>query len=800
MYHRLGSFVSRFWPLVILFWIALAVGINQVAPKWDDVTHDGDLAYLPGEMPSVRGAAMLAQAFPENKTKSQIVVVVERDDGRLTNDDMVIVNRLAERLDPEADHGLPVVGLWTPQSDVVGDKLISHDRQAALVVTLLSNEFMATANIRVLEKVQEILGEIRRAEDFPVGLQLGLSGSAAIGGDMLTAAKESISNTELTTVVLVLVILLLVYRAPALVIIPLTTIAVSVAVATDLVALLTQANQVSWLSWMDFKIFTTTRIFVIVILFGAGTDFCLFLIARYREELERETDRSKALAASVGQVSDALVASALTTIFGLSMMYFASFGKFRNSGPAIGLCLFVTLMACMTLAPALLRAFGGVVFWPFGVRRGNGSSNSAESDSDEEVMGGWFWGPLSRGILARPGLILVASILLLAPLAYEGVSVDISYDLLSELPSDRPSVVGTELMSRHFLAGDTGPVTVLAYKRDADFEGKDGTREIALLTKAFYDIEGIESVRSIAEPLGDPPGLSITRLKKLAVLRNPHTKATFLTQVPGLAGNVARFDLVMRYDPFSPEAIDVLNQVDERLLDLSADKDSFWHQTAFDYTGTTAGTRDLKAVTESDRVTIQRLVVIAVLFILVLILRRPMICLYLILSVLFSFFVTIGATEVIFSLINPEFDGLDWKVPIFLFVILIAVGEDYNIYLATRVFEEQKKRGPREGLRVAIVRTGGIITSCGIIMAGTFISMMTGTLWAMRQLGFALSLGVILDTFVVRPILVPAFLALLYRDDARIPPAEPLEEAPAEREALPIGKSHVARGRGAASR
>jgi RND superfamily putative drug exporter len=781
MYDRLGSLVSRRWLWVLLGWLGVALAAQFLAPRWDDVTRDGDFAYLPQWMTSVRGERLLEDAFPEALSRSSIIVVVARTDGALQDADYAVADALVDALTPAENTGSPILRVLSHQTEVVGEKLTSPvgpHGQALLIVLELRSEFMAVGNMKLLEGIEQKLDGFRRAKDFPPGLALGLTGSAAVGADMLISGEESIRNTELATVVMVVLILLLVYRAPGLVIVPLLTIFASLVVATGLVASLAQWSAQS--GWLDYKIFKTTKIFIVVILYGAGTDFCLFLISRYKEELQRGLRPADAIAGALGRVGGAVTASAMTTVLGLGAMVFTQFGKFRNSGPTIAIGLLVALAASLTLAPGLLRAGGPIVFWPwkgtvpvFAQRKRDCPFPERKAAQRKSGLSAFskFWEWLSRQVIARPGLILVGSLIVLSPLAYQGLGIEVTYDLLRELQPTRPSVRGTELLRNYFSAGETGPITVLAYREGGGLDNSYETRQrIDDLSKRLYGLQyedsaggtvrPIKSVRSLVEPLGEPAQqFGLRGALRREVVRTL-TKSMYLAQAPEYAGKVTRLDLVCTYDPFSPESIRLLHHLDPFLQQV-AEKDPQWRGADFYFLGTTAGIRDLKTVTGDDLLLIQALVPAVVLVVLVCLLRRPLVSVYLVLSVLFGYYVSIGTTQLIFTHVYGQtFEALDWKVPMFLFVILVAVGEDYNIYLVTRVVEEQKRLGPVEGLRVALVRTGGIITSCGVIMAGTFGSMITGTLRAVIELGVALSFGVLLDTFVIRTVLVPVFLVL----------------------------------------
>ena len=611
----------------------------------------------------------------------------------------------------------------------------------------------------------------------PSGLELALTGSAVVGHDTNRAANESIKNTTNTTVALVVLILLVVYRSPLLAMVPLVTIALSVFVSLRLIALLTTVPG------LGFQVINITQVFVVVVLFGAGTDYCLFLIARYSEELARGRLRIDALREAIKQVGAALIASAGTVIVGLGMLYFSSFAKVRYTGPTIALSLAVSLIAALTLAPAILACLGGAIFWPFRAPHHVKGADRETESLDALPMKG-FWVGVADLVVKYPLAILLVCLAVIGPLAVVGARTKSNHSQLADLDPDRLSVVGANVVRRYFDVGELSPAIALIDNPRLDFRSATGRDAIDNVTKRLLAIDNVADVRSLTSPLGkfNPTaasqgilgGLTNRAVGAAAESRYVGTRPTRESD----RNHITRLDVVFKADPFSAESLATLERVDETLHSASAVGQPLEGTSAIGFAGSTAAVSDLKRVTTSDEHKMYFLVTLGVYTILVILLRRPGICLYLIATVVLGYLASLGITDLVFRALHrgdTPWNGLDWTVGFFLFVILVAVGEDYNILLMTRVMEEERKHGTTEGTRRAVAHTGGIISSCGLIMAGTFGSMLTGSLTSLRELGFALGLGILLDTFLVRPILVPAFVVLMdrARDRRRQTAAQP---------------------------
>jgi RND superfamily putative drug exporter len=769
MYKKIGRFTVSYPWLVCAAWLVAGVILSLVAPAWDSKTQDDDIRFLPGRCASVRGYHLFSESFPKEIFASKAIFAVERRNAKLTPQDYVLVDRMVDQLVElrKDEPGLQIGNITSYRDGLIGSRLNSADGQCTLIQVSLGTPFLALQTREAMDKADARLRKCV-ADAGDNAPRMMATGPAGIGRDLISASADSLEGTTVATVLLVVVVLLVVYRAPLLALIPLLTIAVSVWVSLKLLALMTLIPGV--------HLVNVAKIFAIVILYGSGTDYCLFLISRYKEELAEGYDTQTALARTVGTVGGALAASAGTVICGLGMMGLAEFAKVRCAGPAIGLSLAVALLASLTLAPAFLCLLGRFVFWP--ARRSKSETEAVLALRQENAKPP-IWDRISRGVIARPALIWSIAIFVLAPLAVLGMRVKPNYKPTGELHPSRPSVQGVAAIQRHYTAGEIGPITVLLAS-PTEWSSPQGKELIAHLSKGFAHLPNVAEVRSLTQPLGTPleeptpePAssgflggfLGSVRKDINRALENAHRAARehYVARSDEDGRSVTRLDVVLKTDPFDTASVQTLDEIQLWLQELMPQSAGTMEVQAECY-GVTVCSRDLAAITEADRVRVNTLVLAGILLILLLVVRRPWLAIYLLVSVLFSYYATLGATALVGTLWSHRpLGSVDWRVPFFLFTILVAVGEDYNIFLITRVLEERKKHGEEEGLRRALAHTGGTITSCGLIMAGTFATLMLGRLGTLVQIGFALGFGVLVDTFVVRPFLVPAFTLMVWR-------------------------------------
>jgi RND superfamily putative drug exporter len=794
MFSVVSGLVIRHPRILILAWLVLTAALGYLAPPWDRVARDDDVRFFPADSPSVIAQDLLERGFPHDASSAELVLVYERTNGRLTPEDLGFVDAeaagLAQLAREAPDLGVNLI--QTHRTPVIGPRLIGSAAdgraQAVLSIISLNSTYLARKTQVAVDRILEWVNTKRPAP--PPGLRRVFSGSAVVGRDTMASTSESIENSTNTTIALVILILLFVYRSPLLALVPLVTIALSVFASLMLIALLTQAPG------LGFQVMDITKLFVVVVLFGAGTDYCLFLVARYREELARGVSRVEALREAIRQVGAALVASAATVIVGLGMLRFSSFTTIKYTGPAIALCLAVALVAALTLAPAMLGWLGAALFWPFRVPD-QAVDRDGPTESEQALPVTGFWVVVADLVVRYPLRILAVCLLILTPLAVAGGRAKSNYSQLADLNPDRPSVIGADAIRPYFPLGELSPTVALIENPTVDLSSPRGRAAIEEISRRLTGMDCVAETRSLTRPVGKPEGPAtgkslFERLSDQVIRMAVEPRYVSVQPMHAADRNhIIRMEIVLKTDPFSESSLHALEGVRATLQQATEAGQPLQGTTRIGLAGATSALNDLKNVTNRDLHRMYVLVTLGVYAILVALLRRPGLSLYLIATVVISYLASLGLTDLFFQALHRgpgPWEGLDWTVSFFLFVILVGVGEDYNVLLMARVIEEARKYGPVEGTRRAVAHTGGIISSCGIIMAGAFGSMITGSLISLRELGFALGVGVLLDTFLVRPILVPAFVVLIdrprswtrYRADA----------PPKERQALSSDKAH----------
>ena len=952
MFEGLGSRTYRYRYLIVAAWIAAAVVAVQFAPSIASQGTADQAAFLPSSASSVVAQQALEQAFPGSTSTSSATITFSRDSG-LTDADRAYVDAYGTWIrsaQAPADVRDAVTGVDTARTrPELASMLQSSDGQLEL---LNANLDISSAG----DQAGAVVAALRaHGAAAPAGLAVHVTGTAGITTDYLQAIKAGTDSTTKVTIILVLIILLLIYRAPLAALVPLLTIGGAFLVARGVLGVLAAAG------WQISSLLDT---FVVVLVFGVGTDYTIFLISRYREEV-REGEWHDASRRTVRRIGAVISASAATVIVGLGAMAFGQFGMIRSTGPALAVAIFVTLIAGLTLAPALLGVFGHYLFWP------RHTQTRAEGEPDG------LFARLAAFVTRYPGLVTAALVLMLAVPALYLPQMKTNFDTLAELPASSDARQGYDLVAAHLGKGklvqstgliDAGPQgdilspASLARLRDTianvsatpgvasvtslvtpngDGRVPDGFIPSATLTSiadsfasgrsgssgssssstssvldpkvssglsdaldylnalglAFPDVAGRAEFRAATAAITDAQSIvdqaraqSVvsTQLRGLAsALLAPTTMAsgsagastgtslianylaelaaaypevhglpafsdataaaaslqrqasasaavaaagaldelavhfdaqpgatlaaTSLAGTPaaleakrqatatfaalpdamrGLAGVFAvrandifiplglgganaasvqqavdafvsgdrtttRFYVTATEDPYSTSSFAMVHDAQG---ELQAAAPGFGIGGTASLGGPTAQFADVQAVLASDFQHVGVITVLGILVVLALLLRAMVAPLYLVATVLLSYASAVGFSAWLFQGPLGE-PGVSFYLPLLVFVLLVALGSDYNIFLMSRVREESETRPIRAGVRVASGRTGAVITSAGLILAGTFGSMATAPLAVLTQIGVAVAIGVLIDTFVVRSILVPAITA-----------------------------------------
>ena len=655
--------LSRRWVkwLVVVGWVVLLAGAGQFASKVSDVEDNSAVAYLPREAQATRVAELLPRFQQDDLLPA--VVVYSREGG------LTAADRAAVAVDK------PALTEFSAQGTIDGP-IASADGKALMYVVPVSNNDDPLGAVERMRK--------RLMSSAPDGLETHVTGVAGSLYDQVSVFSDINSTLVIATVSVVAVLLLLTYRSPVLWLLPLLVVGAASQLASALIYLLGRHAGLP-ANAQSVGILT-------VLVFGAGTDYALLLIARYREELRRHADRHLAMAVALRRAAPAILASAGTVVLGLLCLFAADLNSTRSLGGVGAIGVACAAILVLTLLPALLVCCGRWVFWPRIPRAG-----LLQAPANPRPVS---WATLAMAVGRRPRLLWASSVLFLAALLLGLTGLHLGVSDAEQYRTVPDSVHGQQAVARHYPAGEAEPAQVVApaAAREAVLETIGATTGVARTDPAVGSQDGSRVLIPVV--LADPPDTA-------AAERTIQRLRTRLASTDAVVG------------------------------------------------GPTAAKLDTKRTAWRDQWVVIPLALSAIALVLLLVLRSIVAPLMLIATVVLSYLAALGGTTILLDLVFG-IDSVDYSLPLEGFLFLVALGVDYNVFLMTRVREEVVANGHRAGVLTGLRTTGGVITSAGIVLAGTFSVFLGMPLTSLAALGTLVALGVLLDTFLVRTMLVPA--------------------------------------------
>ena len=745
IFRAIGSFAVKFRWVVLIAWVAAAVVIPRALPSLASVTQGNNSAFLPASAPSEHAAQLAAPFGATNLIP--VPVVAARTDGTFTADDQAWLVRLTADLAKVSTvvkvHDL---GISAPSTSVPGQ---------AAQLQVLSDVNQGDDN--AITKLVENLRTAIKDSSPPTGAEAHLAGQVAINVDQQKQSGTTGNQIQLVSIIFIIILLLLIFRSVLAPFITLIPAAMSVAIAGPLVAELAHHG---------LKVSQLSQLLLIVLVLGAGTDYGLFLVFRVREHLRRGESSKEAVVNALTKVGESITFSALTVIAALLSLLFATFQIYSNLGIPLAIGIGVMLLAGLTLLPALLAIFGRAAFWPTKNKAGASTAGA--------------WGRIASRIVQRPALVLSIGVIILGGLSFAFAGYQSAgFGGTITAPAGTDSAAGTALLSKYFpetAANPTNFVFKLSTPAWEDPQAIQAATQQLQATGLFTGVTGP------LNPIGGT-GFTPTQYQQLhaalgsgplpqqmpAALDGKITPQVYqeyraTAQFVDTAGTTIQFQTGLTAgDPSTTAALNVVPQ----LRDEAGKVAVTLHAVDYGVGGEAPAIYDISALSNSDLAHVIPIAIIVIGVLLALVMRSLIAPLYLIASVALSYFAALGLAVIVFIEIGNS-GGITFILPFLLFIFLLALGEDYNILVMTRIREEAHRLPLREAVSRALSVTGTTVTSAGLVLAGTFtVFAVVGGRGSggsqIRDVGIGLAVGVLMDTFVVRTILVPCTVVLLGR-------------------------------------
>lgn len=740
VYKAIGTFSVKARWFILIFWVLATILAVHFFPSLNSVSNSNNSAFLPANSPSTKAETLDAPFAPSGVVPVQIIVVSKN--GQLTASDIQEISIL------KAD-------LAKVNSIVkVQDLGVSLDKQAELIQVLSNtSQGPSTGDNTLIAAVTGAVNKTLTGSDL----------SGHVGGEVAiqVASQSKTGNTsnqlQLFSIIFILVLLFLVFRsilAPFLVLLP------AVLVVTI------SGPVIAELAHHGLQVSAISSFLLIVLLLGAGTDYGLFLIFRQREEIRNGLSHHDAIIKAVSRVGESITFSAGTVIAALLSLMASTFGIYKSLGIPLAIGIFFMLLAGLTLLPALFAIFGRAVFWP------------SRPNPNQKKSGAW--GEISAAIVKRPAVTLVVGIILFGIMAVFSVGdKPAGFGGTATAPKGTDAAVASQLISQHFPKTSSNPTAVIFKFGEPIWQtpGKLSQIQSDLIKSGYFTkISGPLSVSTLKltasdwvrlhSLLGNPAKLSPlppSNLSEMSVTKNEYIAYAASKNFVSSDGKTLQYLVGLSTgDPGNTASIDIVPQIRASVTSTANSVAAIDSGVA----GQAPAIYDISSVSSSDLKTVIPIAILIIAILLILVMRSLVAPLYLIASVAVSYFAALGVSVLLFIDVFHD-GGLTFILPFLMFVFLLALGEDYNILVMTRIREEAHGLTLKQAVSKALSTTGTTVTSAGLILAGTFVVLaIEGAISGSTEIsdvGFGLALGILMDTFFVRTLLVPSTVVILGR-------------------------------------